>query len=455
MSLSTRIDGGERVTGCWPTDDRVSDFGQELAGLGDVDGDGYADFAVATEDVSSWDCEFASGGAFLFRGPLTGEHSVFEAFGVVLGRPVPPPYGDGAGQALAGGEDLTGDGVPDLLVGASLMNEEGFEAGGAILVSGDLSSTDIGGDTRLYGAAESDSTGLEVAFVGDVTGDGLPDIAVASASHDLRGVVYIVPGPVGAGTYALLGSGPLLVGAEGDGARAPSGGGDLNGDGYADIAVRASGNDEAGTSYGAVYVVFGPVAGEVDLSTADAKWLGESIGHLSALAPSLLTDADVNGDGHDDLVIGASTAEVGGLNPGAVHVVFGPLSPGVFSLASADLEWRGEADSDGAGYALAGLGDVDGDGRDEIAVGAPGDSSGGIHAGAVYVIDGAMAGHRSLADAERKIYGTVAEAWAGEHLAAAGDVNGDGHMDLLVGATGFGNIHGSVYLVPGGPGGML
>ncbi|MCK6531221.1 hypothetical protein L6R50_27880, partial [Myxococcota bacterium] len=131
-----RIDGGERVTDCYPYEEVAVGIGDSLAGVGDVDGDGFADFAVGNEDVFGFDCVVGSGGAFIFRGPISGVHSVFEAFGAVLGRPVPPPYGDGAGQALAGGEDLTGDGVPDLLVGASLMNEEGFEAGGAILVSG-------------------------------------------------------------------------------------------------------------------------------------------------------------------------------------------------------------------------------------------------------------------------------------------------------------------------------
>ncbi|MCK6531217.1 VCBS repeat-containing protein, partial [Myxococcota bacterium] len=205
----------------------------------------------------------------------------------------------------------------------------------------------------------------------------------------------------------------------------------------------------------AVYVVFGPVAGEVDLSTADAKWLGEEYGHLWALAPTLLTDADVNGDGYDDLVVGAPSRDVVGTSSGTVHVILGPLSPGTFSLASADLEWQGEAELDFAGAALATLGDIDGDGRDEIAVGAPEEDSGGSNAGAVYVVDGEPSGVMSLADAERKIFGTVAEAWAGQALAPAGDVNGDGHMDLLVGAKGWGAVHGSVYLVPGGPGGML
>lgn len=206
--------------------------------------------------------------------------------------------------------------------------------------------------------------------------------------------------------------------------------GDLDGDGREDVAVGAWSDSSHGSLAGAAYV-FTSGAGSAD--TADAVIYGDSASDYAGW--TLGAAGDVDGDGRDDLFVSAHGDDGAADGAGAVFFFLSPVR-GALTLADADVVLRGASEDDGAGASAASLGDVNGDGYDDFAVGAPGDDTGGIDAGAAYVFFGPLRNDRTTAEADCAIHGKAMRQWVGAAVAAAGDVNGDGQPDLLVGATG-------------------
>ena len=127
------------------------------------------------------------------------------------------------------------------------------------------------------------------------------------------------------------------------------------------------------------------LTGDIDLSVADAKFIGEDANDQAGF--SVASAGDVNGDGYDDLLVGALYDDDGGSQAGAAYLIFGPVT-GDFDLSAADAKFIGEAASDYAGISVASAGDVNGDGYDDLLVGAYGDDDGGTNAGAAYILYG-------------------------------------------------------------------
>ena len=174
-----------------------------------------------------------------------------------------------------------------------------------------------------------------------------------------------------------------LLGKAGDWARnALSGGGDSNGDGFDDIIVGAFHNGQVGTEAGAAYLLLGPVSGDRDLGSADARLLGEAAGEYAGTAVS--GTGDVNRDGYDDILMAAVCHEAQGTKPGTTYVVLGPISGG-FDLGNADVRLIGEVTGDSAGYAVSNAGDPDGDGIDGVLMGADQNDEAAPQAGAAHL----------------------------------------------------------------------
>ncbi len=352
-------------------------------------------------------------------------------------------------------------GLGGALLGACLLAGAGAGRAAPLILAPDAS---------FLGESDFDEAGYCVAGAGDVNGDGLDDLLVSSPDSDVpvvnAGQTYLILGAAqGWQLDASLGSAwSSWVGeASNDNAGyAAAGAGDLDGDGYDDLVVGAYGNDDTGSEAGKAYVIFGDPLGwplQSSLAGAGASFVGEDAGDRAGY--SLAGAGDLDGDGYDDLLIGAYKSDDGSYHAGEVYVIFGQPQGGWATdvdLGTAAASFTGEVDSDFAGKAVGGGGDVDGDGFDDLLIGAPNNDETDAAAGKAYLVLGREAGwaqDTSLALADASFLGETGGAYAaGRAVDVAGDVDGDGLADVLIGAYGrdlAGTDSGEVYLIFGSP----
>ncbi len=318
-------------------------------------------------------------------------------------------------------------------------------------------------DTILLGNAANDQGAYSLTTVGDWNADGLDDLLVtARSAGSTAGVNYLYYGHSDIDTWGQLimdtnaagGADVTFTGAAaGDYAAVSSAGTlDMNGDGAVDIAVGSASPD---TERGAVWMVFGDYSsvpsGDLSLADADATWSGISAYDRAAGPNGLAYLGDLDGDSYNDMVIGANSADDGGTSSGTAYVVYGPMSAGDHSLSDVDTYVYGDAASDRFGKAVASVGDTTGDGTPDLVVGT---LYAGTYAGAVYVFDSEITTASLASDVAGAIYtGEDLSDYAGTSVTDAGDQNGDGYADILIGATRDdtgGSDAGAGYLVLGG-----
>ncbi len=439
-------------------------------GAADADGDGHA---------ACDDCDDASAAAFP-GAPETCNGIDDDCDGLVDG-----PGSVGAGRWYA---DADGDGFGDPAVvdGACELpagyveNAEDCDDGDA-LVSPDgteLCATayddDCDGDaaelrtddcTRFYldfdedgaGSTSSlcacDATDLFTAATNDDCDDGNAEAYPGAPEVRANGVDDNCDGLTDAIT--ITDADAILAGAAAaDAAGRSTAAGDVDGDGYDDVLVGASGDDRTDVDAGAAFLVFGPTSGTTTSTDADATFLGEAAGDLAGASVAL---GDANADGYADALIGAYDNGSGARESGTAYLVYGPFT-GTLDLASADAVLAGVAADDGAGTFVTFPGDIDGDGVGDLLIGAPGTDGGGRSAGSAYLVLGGVTGASSLSAAEAEISGLSSSDGVGDALAAAGDTNGDGVGDFLIGVEADddnGSGSGTTWLVEGPVSGAL
>ena len=314
---------------------------------------------------------------------------------------------DSFGESVRCAGDVNGDGVDDLIVGAALDNKNGNNSGSARVVSG------ISG-TVLYlfeGDSAEDFFGFSVSGAGDVNGDGRADLIVGAPSDDNNGrdsgTARVFSGSDGSVIYSFDGDS-----AGDEFGAAVSGGGDIDGDGVADLIVGIRGDDSNGSNSGSVRV-FSGVDGSV-LFNFDGDSAGDEFGF------SVSNTGDVNGDGFADLIVGASGDDNNGQNSGSARVLSG-------SDGSVLYNFNGDSAGDFMGRAVGGPGDVNGDGFADLIVGIPLDDTNGENSGKARVfsgINGAVL-YDFTGDSAGDIFG---------RSVSGADINGDGNADLIVGA---------------------
>ena len=399
-----------------PTGDAVWDRHGTSVCHGDLNADGIDDLVVGAHlaDGNGWD----SGRVWIyFGGPipdaipdlvLNGESSV-NHFGA---------------STYTG--DLNGDGFTDLLVGAQENDAGGVNAGRAYVFFGGPELDDVA-DIVYTGPAPGDWFGTSVAM-GDVNGDAYDDAIIGArmtGSGAGKTVIYFGGAtPDNVPDLVLTGetSGDRFGGSVGCI-------GDFNGDGYDDVQVCAPYNDAGGLDAGRVYVFFGgdpPDAAPALVLTGEA---GRRLG-----APVIRYPGDWNGDGFDDLVVGDWHYPGGG----RALVCFGGPVPDVVP----DLIIGGVDPTLRFGYSCGYGGDLDGDGFDDLVIGATPAVEYTSDPGKVYVFFG---GEHPDIEADVVFSGSGGEGF-GVSATGAGDVNGDGFLDVAAGAIWWSNNTGRTHV---------
>ncbi|MFT5680628.1 MAG: hypothetical protein ACI8RZ_001534 [Myxococcota bacterium] len=406
---------------------------------GDLNGDGYDDLAIGAYNHEVSTSAYSSGRAYVFFGPMTSG-SVASGGDADLTIDGEDSY-DYVGYELALGGDVNGDGYDDLIVDGYGDEGDGGSYNGTIylflgpVTGGSLDVTNA--DAMMSGGNTSEYFGQYTTDFVDLDGDGSDEVVGSRYSVDsYAGGLAFFTDPTGemnteddstatitgSDSYAYMGRSSVFD--------------DFNGDGVADV-----GYGEVGLSQG--FIINGPITGELDDGDADVDLYSNDTG---AYAVSQLGSGDFNGDGYVDLAVGSMYSDFGGSSSGLVITINGPISGSYdvendFDFATYELT----SNYMGAYYDKMQVNDIDGDGNADLFAGVAYNDDAGSSAGAVFLNYGPMSGVQSTAVYDRAIYGSATYAYVGRGM-GMGDLDGDGADDVIVGAYGIGGYAGGAYV---------
>ncbi len=386
-------------------------FGAVVSGAGDFNGDGYDDIIIGAPSFDKGNGN--RGMAFLYFGPPDS-----------LWWPFPLQFGGDAngrefGRSVSGAGDVNGDGYADVVVG----DPNGYYPGARAYIYYGDAFFNYPPETIVY-EADSSNFGSSVSGAGDVNGDGFSDIVISESGYDSeRGRVFVYHGSK---TGLSTKSSTVIEGNTADAmfGSSVSGAGDVNGDGYSDIVVGSQDYTNGETHEGAVFVYRGSRRGV----SASYSALLESNRSSAFLGRSVSGAGDINGDGFDDIIAGASGYENGEPGEGAGFLYLGSIT-GLINSAPAILE--GDEPYANYGYGTSGAGDVNGDGFDDLLIG------GFLNRAILYFGNSNTSGADAMAPVT--FQSPQFSSGFGSSLSGAGDINGDGFADVLIGAGWFNN----------------
>jgi hypothetical protein len=361
--------------------------------------------------------------------------------------------GDGFGWSVASAGDVNGDGYGDVIVGSPLYDSGQTNQGAAFVFLGGQNgiTSQSTASARLDSNQAFAEFGLSVAGAGDWNGDGYDDVIVGAYLYDTdtpgnnAGAAFVFPG----GSLGVVDGDPTTAIARIESTRPNSylgnsvaGIGDVDGDGFDDVAVGAPNYDddldEAGEGHAFVFHgrASGPLLGSP--ANADARIQGNQ--GNAGLGYSVAGAGDVNADGYDDLIVGAYGYDDPESNEGAALVFHGSPTGIVDAGSPANANARLELDQPAAflGLSVAGAGDVNGDGFGDVIAGAYGYAHPEVEEGGAFVFYGSAAGIvEAGSPAPTRLESDQAGSLLGYSVAGAGDLDGDGYADVVVGATRF------------------
>jgi len=453
--------------------------GYSVSNAGDINGDGIGDIVIGAPGYTrdNPDATTTPGTSYVVFGSQAGFPANFELStlngtnGFALNGVAAD---DLTGFSVSGAGDVNGDGKDDLIIGANGADPNGLENAGSSYVlfgstSGFAPSIDLATLTgsngfTINGIGEGDELGSSVSGAGDINGDGLDDVIIGALRANPDGLQdagqsYVVFGsnngfPSSLNVSDLDGNNGFTIDGiaeEDESGVSLSAAGDVNGDGIDDLIIGAYGADPNGENKaGQSYVVFGSTGGfapSLNLSALDGT-NGFAINGIAEgdYSSQVSAAGDINGDGIDDLIIGAYGADPkGNAFAGTSYVVFGSPEafPASLNLSALDgtngFAINGIAEYDISGFSVSSAGDFNGDGIDDLIISAPGAET---SAGQSYLVFGSKEGFSASINLSSLdgINGSVLNGvnpndFSGVSVSGAGDINGDGVDDLIIGAS--------------------
>jgi hypothetical protein len=420
-----------------------SEAGFAVDGHGDFNGDGYSDFIIG----APFDNEHGNrtGQSYLIFGKKNGwmmDQDLTNADASFYGENIDAL----SGMTVASAGDVNGDGFDDILIGSfSDRDATGGATAKIYLFFGksdgwsrdtNLSTATVifSFDKITYGYPPALST------AGDINGDGFNDVIIGvgyniDEDHCSKGITFVVFGKKDdwSRNYSLLDADTSFIGEScNDSAGVSVGGsGDVNGDGFDDFLINTPYDREEKRCAGKTYLIFGKQSGwkwNVSLSESDASFIGENAWDFSG--HSISGAGDVNGDSFSDLIIGASFNDYGDDESGQVYLIFGKEEGWRqnMNLSNSDASFFGKTQTH-IGESVDGAGDVNGDGYDDLIL------RGGLK---TFLFLGHQDNWSMRTDVESADASFLFENWSGDPglgrtIAGVGDVNGDGHDDILIG----------------------
>jgi hypothetical protein len=426
LGSSTGIDASKGIL--YKGDNFVenNNFGNSVSGAGDVNGDGYSDVIVGSYAYSKG--QTVDGAIYIYSGSAAGLN--------LTSVKIESKQADAQlGFSAASAGDVNGDGYSDIIVGAPTFSHGEAYEGAAFIFMGSATGISITASDTLEANQSNSFYGHSVASAGDVNGDGFSDVVVGAYNYDgvsqNEGAAFVYLGSqsgVVSAPHATLHGEHTNSGF----GISVSTAGDLNADGYSDLVVGSPAYTNAQGKAGGAIIVYLASSQGAGIQNQSKFIVGGQYG--SAFGATVACAGDINGDGFSDVIVGEPDRDYDGVyNQGWTYVYFGSITG---NLTIKSFINAGQT-SAYVGYSVASAGDVNGDGFSDIIVGAPDYDKSAIDEGIAMIFHGSAASIETNFSAQ--IMTNQADAEMGFSVSGAGDVNGDGFDDVIVGAPFYDN----------------